>query len=44
MLKHYPKVEPNDYWKRRRSWDFLRDLNKKAGGRGRGGGKRWRGE
>jgi senataxin len=31
LLKHYPKVEPNDYWKNLRAWDFVRDLNEKVG-------------
>lgn len=31
LLKHYPKVEPNDYWKNLRHWDFIRDLNEKMG-------------
>jgi len=29
LLKHYPKVEPNDYWKNLHAWDFLRELNDK---------------
>lgn len=26
-MKHYDKVEPNDYWKNLREWDFIRELN-----------------
>lgn len=29
LLKHYPKIEPNDYWKNLRQWDFLRELNER---------------
>eukprot|EP00956_Cyclotella_meneghiniana_P045690 scaffold380517_cov66-Cyclotella_meneghiniana.AAC.2 len=43
LLKHYPKITPNDYWKNLRSWDFIRELNdkmceNKAARVGRGGG------
>ena len=34
LLKHYNKIEPNDYWKNIRSWDFLSDLNDKMTGNG----------
>jgi hypothetical protein len=27
LLRHYDKIEPNDYWKNMTSWDFLGDLN-----------------
>ena len=46
LLKHYRKIEPNDYWKNMREWDFLTDLNDKMGGSGtnnNNGGKRKRG-
>lgn len=29
LLKHYPKITPDDYWKNLRSWDFIRELNSK---------------
>ena len=29
LLKHYNKIEPNDYWKNIRSWDYLYELNDK---------------
>lgn len=29
LLKHYDKIEPNDYWKNFRDWDFLSDLSLK---------------
>jgi hypothetical protein len=31
LLKHYDKIEPNDYWKCIKSWDFINDLNEKMG-------------
>jgi len=31
LLQHYNKIEPNDYWKNIREWDFLRELNDKMG-------------
>jgi len=30
LLKHYAKIEPNDYWKNIRGWDFIHDLNEKG--------------
>ena len=43
LLKHYRKIEPNDYWKYMKEWDFLSDLNDKMGGQNAGNGKRKRG-
>ena len=44
LLKHYRKIEPNDYWKNIRGWDFLAELNEKMGSnqthRGNGSNKR----
>ncbi|KAK1746941.1 hypothetical protein QTG54_002285 [Skeletonema marinoi] len=31
LLQHYNKIEPNDYWKNIRDWDFLGELNDKMG-------------
>ncbi|KAL9184080.1 hypothetical protein ACHAXT_002166 [Thalassiosira profunda] len=43
LLKQYAKIEPDDYWKNMRDWDFLADMNAKMADRGKGG-KRKRGE
>lgn len=29
LLRHYDKIEPNDYWKNMREWNFLEDLNER---------------
>jgi hypothetical protein len=29
LLKHYNKIEPNDYWKNMREWDFLGEMNER---------------
>ena len=43
LLKHYNKIEPNDYWKNIRSWDFLNELNDKMSNNNqKGNGKRKR--
>jgi hypothetical protein len=41
LLKHYPKIEPDDYWKNVRDWDFIRELNERMADN-RAGGKRMR--
>lgn len=43
LLKHYPKIEPNDYWKNLHSWDFIHELNAKVGESKAKSGKRKRG-
>ena len=47
ILNHYRKIEPNNYWKIIRGWDFLSELNdkmvsQKRGGNGDGDGNRKR--
>ena len=42
LLKHYDKIEPDDYWKNVRNWDFLRELNDKMIGNNSASRKRKR--
>ncbi len=39
LLKHYDKIEPNDYWKNIKSWNFIIDLNEKMCNQKRDGKK-----
>ena len=31
IRKHYPRIEPDDYWKSLRGWDFMAELNARMG-------------
>ncbi|KAL7548333.1 hypothetical protein ACHAWF_011620, partial [Thalassiosira exigua] len=39
LMKHYQKIEPDDYWKNIREWDFLKQMNEKTGDQKQRGGK-----